>query len=87
MTKFGNSKQPPAKPVKWKPPSLNRYKTNVDSAMFKERRMAIVGILIRDTEGQLIGACSRKLEVPLGAIEVEANAVELGLMFARDLSI
>ena len=49
--------------------------------------MASVGILIRDTKGQLIGAYSRKLEVPLGAIEAEAKAVELGLMFARDLSI
>ena len=84
---FGNSKQPPAEPVKWKPPSLNRYKINMDGAVFKEQRMASVGILIRDAEGQLIGACSRKLEVPLGAIEAEAKAVELGLMFARDLSI
>ena len=33
------------------------------------------------------GACNRKLEVPLGAIEAEAKAVKLGLMFARDLSI
>ena len=49
--------------------------------------MAGLWILIRDAEGQLIGACSRKLEVPLGAIEAEAKAVELGLMFARDLSI
>ena len=49
--------------------------------------MAGVGILIRDAEGQLIGACSRKLEVPLGDIEAKAKAVELGLMFARDLSI
>ena len=49
--------------------------------------MAGVGILVRDAEGQLIGACSRKLEVPLGAIEAEAKAVKLGLMFARDLSI
>ena len=49
--------------------------------------MAGLWILIRDAEGQLIGACSRKLEVPLGAIEAEAKAVELSLMFARDLSI
>ena len=49
--------------------------------------MVGVGILIKDAEGQLIGACSRMLEVPLGAIEVEAMAVELGLMFERDLSI
>ena len=49
--------------------------------------MAGVGILIRDAEGHLIGACSRKLKAPLGAIEVEAKAVELGLLFARDVSI
>ena len=49
--------------------------------------MAGVGILIRDAEGQLIGACSGKLEVPFGAIKAKAEAVELGLMFARDLSI
>ena len=49
--------------------------------------MVGVGILIKDAEGQLIGACSRMLEVPLGAIEAEAMAVELGPMFERDLSI
>ena len=49
--------------------------------------MASVGILIRDAKGQLIRACSRKLEVPLGAIEAEAMALELGHMFERDLSI
>ncbi|XP_050247979.1 uncharacterized protein LOC126695321 [Quercus robur] len=52
-----------------------------------EHRLAGVGILIRDAEGHLIGACSKKLEAPLGAIEAEAKAVELGLLFARDLSI
>ena len=58
--------------MKWKPPSLNQYKINVDGAVFKEQRMASVGILIRDAKGQLIRACSRKLEVSLGAIEAEA---------------
>ena len=46
-----------------------------------------MGILIRDAEGHLIDACSRKIEAPLGAIEAEAKAVELGLLFARNLSI
>ena len=44
-------------------------------------------ILIRDTVGQLIEAHSKNREVPLGATEAEAMVVELGLMFARDLSI
>ena len=46
-----------------------------------------MGILIRDAEGHLIGACSRKIDAPLGAIEAEAMVVESGLMFERDLSI
>ena len=74
-------------PVKWKPPSPNRYKVNMDGAVFKEKCMAGVGILIRDAEGHLIGACSRKLAAPLGAIEAEAKVVELGLLFAKDMSI
>ena len=52
---------------------------NVDGAVFKEQHMAGVGILIRDADGHLIGACSRKLEAPLGAIKAEAKAMELGL--------
>ncbi|XP_050263199.1 uncharacterized protein LOC126707515 [Quercus robur] len=49
--------------------------------------MAGVGILIRDAAGQMIDACSKKLDAPLGAMEVEAKAVELGLKFAKDMSI
>ena len=49
--------------------------------------MAGVGILIRDAEGRLIGACSKKIEALLGVIEAEAKATELGLQFARDMSI
>ncbi|KAL0009025.1 hypothetical protein SO802_010527 [Lithocarpus litseifolius] len=49
--------------------------------------MTSVGILISDDEGHLIGACSKKLEAPLGTIEAEAMTVELGLQFAKDMSI
>ena len=35
----------------------------------------------------MIGACSKKIDAPLGAIEVEAKAVKMGLHFAKDMSI
>ena len=61
----------------WTPPSPARYKINVDGAVFKEQKSAGVGIIIRDDAGQLIGAYSKEIKAPLGAIEVEAKA-EIG---------
>ena len=81
-----DSKQPTEAAV-WTPPSPSRYKINVDGAVFKEQKMARVGILIRDAAGQFIGACSKKIDPPLGAIEVEAKAVEIGLQFSKDMLI
>ena len=46
-----------------------------------------MGALIRDEEGNVIGALSKKISAPLKAVEIEAKAVEVGLQFAKDLSI
>ena len=77
----------PAEAVVWTPPSPTHYKITVDRAVFKEQKMAGVGILIRDAMGQLIGAYSKRIGAPLGAIEGKAKVVELGLQFAKDMSI
>ncbi|XP_075658345.1 uncharacterized protein LOC142628188 [Castanea sativa] len=77
----------PAEAMVWTPPSPTCYKINAGSAVFKEQKMAGVGILIRDAAGQLIGACSKKIEAPLSAIEAEAKAAELNFQFAKDMSI
>ena len=44
-------------------------------------------VLIKDSEGRVVGACSKKIQAPLGAMEVEAKAVEFGLKFAKDMLI
>ena len=59
----------------------------MDGAVFASQKMASVGVLIRDAEGRLIGACSKKIMAPLGAIEAEAKVVKVGLQLANDFSI
>ena len=73
-------------PATWTPPH-NSYKINVEGAVFAAHKSAGVGILIRDDGGRLVRACSKKLLAPLGAVQAEAKAIELGLQFAKDMLI
>ena len=52
---------------------------NLDGTVFKAQKSARVGVLIRDEQGQVLAALSQKINAPLGALEVEAKAVEVAL--------
>ena len=73
--------------VRWTPPPLDKYKINVDAAVFKDQKAAGVGVLIRDCNGQVIAALSKKINAPLGPVEVEAKVVEAGVQFTKDIGI
>ena len=46
-----------------------------------------MGVVIRDNEGNFIAGHSKKLHVPLGAIEIEAKAFEARIVFVGEIGI
>ena len=62
---------------------LGVYKANVDGAIFKEQLTSGLGVIIRDADGQVVGALSQQIYARLGALEAEAKAMEAVVMFAR----
>nr|POE46309.1 hypothetical protein CFP56_66668 [Quercus suber] len=76
-------------PAFWKPPPWNKFKININGAVFASQKVAgvCVCVLARDVDGNTIGALSKKIWAPLKVVEVETKAVETGLQFAKDLLI
>ena len=55
--------------------------------IFKEQLTAGLGVIIRDADGQVVGALSQQIYAPPGGPEAEAKAMETAVMFARDVEI
>ena len=72
---------------RWNPPPISCFKCNVDAAVFVELKSVGIGVIVRDWHGHFVAAMCKKLHAPLGPLEVESKAVEIGMQFARQLGL
>ena len=61
--------------VRWKPPGTGLFKINFDEAVFEDRALVGLGIVIQDESGLIIAALSQKIPLPSSVEMVEALAV------------
>nr|XP_023898148.1 uncharacterized protein LOC112010025 [Quercus suber] len=73
--------------TRWNPPHAPCFKFNVDGAIFPELHSVGVGVIVCDSSGQFVAATCKLIHAPLGPLEVEAKAVEVGLQFAKLLGV
>ena len=59
----------------------------MDSAVFKDQGSIGVGVVIRNDRREVMGAMSKKIHLPLGAIEAKAKAMKESILLAWDLGL
>lgn len=59
----------------------------MDGAVFREFSCYGIGVVIRNERGEIMGALSKKVPLPLEALAVEAKVAEEGIILARDLGL
>ena len=71
-------------PTSWQAPNSNTYKVNFDGALFAAENSAGLGVVIRNSEGQVMLSLSEKTTLPFTAIKVEALAARRALKLALE---
>ena len=63
------------------------FKVNFDAALFENIGSAGIGVVIRDSDGEIIAALSQRILLPFSLEMAEAMAAHRALLFAQELSI
>ena len=75
----------PSEAIKWHPPESPKYKLNIAGAVFIGLKASGMGMLVRDSEGRVMAAMSRRFPAPLAALEAEAKTMEAAAIFAWEM--
>ena len=71
----------------WQPPAHQQYKINFDGALFKDENQAGIGVVIRDSKGQVMVSLAQRIPLPNTAIEVEALAAWRAMELALEIGL
>lgn len=64
----------PVRAEKWKPPDSGCLKTNFDGAVFVDSGEAGIGVVIRDSRGQVLASLSKRIPNPSSVAVLELLA-------------
>ena len=59
----------------------------MDGAIFSKHKWSRIGVIARDDQGLVVAAMSKKLELPLQPLEIEAKVLEQAVIFAKDICL
>ena len=73
--------------MRWTPPDVNHFKTNFDGTFLKENGAAGIGVVIKNSTGQVKVALSEKIHAPTLITVLEMLAARRAVAFTRELGI
>ena len=77
----------PAQSVRWIPPISPHYKVSYDGVIFNDLGAAGLGVIIRHSDGSVIGALAEQISLLSSVTTVEALACKRAIQFALELSV
>ena len=73
--------------TRWLPPPEGVYKANFDAAFFGSSGTVGIGVVVRDSKGEIIAALSQKILEPHSVDAAEALACSRAVVFAKELCL
>ena len=89
---FEIHQQPPnpvhrAPRVKWSPPAEGGYKANFDATFFDNSELAMLGVVVWDSSGNIMGALSQKISRPQSMEHAEALVARRAVILVKELML
>ena len=69
----------------WKPPQTDAMKINFEGANFSELKKSGIGVVVRDSAGQVLASMSQKINQAYSAEQIETLDACKALQFASDI--